>query len=496
MILDALKKVNNSLTATSKSLLNEDLKSILNIHHFGLSEALDIANTGNKLSNPITYLKFKLIDSLKDFDFSKKILGSYFKEQLSKIDDAINNPLARKEFLINNIFKAKNEEHYLKAETFADVAIIHETGLQEGNDKVISSMRFDNSLGVKTKILNPFNDIVFDLEMQTDREYSNHGNRVFTMEKEYHDINALYVVQMKTNSNDSLNVSTDENYNKLINFEYVLYHELAHTSYNQMTKTREIDGNNKETHSDLCSIVKLIKNHDLSGKDTLNLCKEIFKKRLKSADTTQYFEQNPTMRVHFTEIGILDFTSSIAKQMDNIKKLKDNEIGDFVETFIQESMKRKPNILPEIEDKPAFVKNLLDKYLKENIGDDLNKLMNAHIHTEIVKTKFYEKGQFKLKELYTQETTELAYEKIKTNMYNSMMRDEKILTDIYMQNKAVELGAGNFFVSEVIKKMPEGRQLGIDAFEQFECYKQFNQDVAQIEERSIKNKDIVKNKIR
>lgn len=72
MILDALQKVNSSLNNTSKSLMNEDLKSILNIHHFGLDEALQIANNGKKFSNPITYLKFKVIDALKDLELSKK----------------------------------------------------------------------------------------------------------------------------------------------------------------------------------------------------------------------------------------------------------------------------------------------------------------------------------------------------------------------------------------------------------------------------------------
>lgn len=489
MILDALKKVNNSLNTTSKSLFNEDLKSLLNIHHVGLDAALNVANNGNKLSNPITYLKFKVIDSLKNLSLSKKILSSYFKEQLSKIDEEINNPLARKDFLMSNIFKPKNEENYLKADTYADVVTIHEEGLKEATDSVISSMRNDNSIGIKRKILNPFNDIVFDLEMQTDREYSNHGNRVLTMDTEFHDINAFYIVQVKTNSEQELKVSADPAYNKLINFEYTLYHELAHTSYNQMTKTKKEDSHQKEIHSDLCAIIKMIKNHDMKGPEVLNLCKEIFISRLDSANTTQYFDQHATLRAHFTEVGLIDFTSSISKQIDNLKALKDNEIGDFVETFMQESMKKESNILPEFENKEEFVKTLLDKYLQENIGENLKSYMNSHIHSEIVKTKFYEKGQFKLKELYTPETTELAFAKIKSNMFNSMMSDDRILTDIYMQNKSLEKGAGNLFVSEVVKKMPDGRQLGVDAFEKFELYKQLSTDLKSVEPVKMKNTD-------
>lgn len=476
MILDALKKASNSLNTTSKSLVNEDLKSILNIHHFGLSEALTIANNGNKLSNPITYLKFKIIDSVKDLDFSKKILGSYFKQQLSNIDDAISNPLSRKEFLINNMFKPKKEDNYLHLNTFADVISIHEEGMKEGTDKVLSSMKFDNALGVKRKILNPFNDIVFNLEMQTEREHSNHGNRVFTIDTEYQDINSLYVIQLKTNSEKSLNLSSDESYNKLVRFEYTLYHELAHTSYNQMTKTKEEDNNKKEIHSDLCAIIKIIKNHDLNGKDTLNLCKEIFKDRLSSASVTQYFDQKPSLREHFTEIGIIDFTSSISRNIDKLKSLKDNEIGDFVETFMQESMKRDPKILPAIDDKALFVNNLLDNYLKENIGESLTSQMDSHIHAEIVKTKFYEKGQFKVKDLYLPETAALAYDKIKANMFNSMMNDDKILTDVYLQNKSLKVDAGDLFVDEVIKKMPEGRKLGANVFDKFEEYKKEHMD--------------------
>lgn len=472
MILDALKKVNSSLNSTTKDLLNEDLKSILNIHHFGLDEALSIANNGHKLSNPITYLKFKIIDAVKDLDLSKKVISSFFKSQLSKIDEAISNPLDRKALLMGNIFKPQNAETYFKAEDFLDVVAIHEEGLKEGTESVIASMRYAKSLGVKTKILNPFNDIVFDLEMQTEREHSQHANRVFTMDKNYHDINSLYVVQLVTNNTESLNISDDENYNKLVKFEYVLYHELAHTSYNQMTKVKEDDGNTKEIHSDLCSIIKVIKNHDMTGPEALKLCSAIFNKRLESASQSQYFGEKPTLRDHFTETGLIHFTSSISRNMDKLKALRDNEIGDFVETFIQESVKQDMKILPPMENKPEFVKELVDKYIKENIGDNAKDLMNHHIHTEIVNTKFYEKGQFKLKEMYTPETMKMAHDKIKMNMFNNMMRDDNVLIDIYLQNRKQNIGTDKLFIEEVVKHMPAGRTLGFNAFEKFEMYKE------------------------
>lgn len=472
MILDALKKANNSLNTTTKALCNEDLKSILNIHHFGLDEALSIANNGSKFSNPITYLKFKIIDTLKDFSFTKKILGEYFKTQLSLIDEAISNPLVRKEILKENIFKINNEEKHMKVEDFIDVIVLHAEGVKEGTDSVMTAMNVKNStLGIKRKVMNPFNGIVMDLEMQHEQEHTMHGNRVFTMDKEFHDIHSLYIVQVMTNNNRSLNVSEDEKYNKLVNFEFTLYHELAHTSYNQMSKTKTDDRNLKEIHSDLSSIIKVIKNHNMSGSEALHLCEEIFKFRTESPSKSQYFDKVPTIREHFTELGIISFTSTLSKKMDKIKELKDSEIGDFVETFIQESMKKEINVLPVMENKEAFVKELLNNYIKDNIGSDVNRYMDMHVYSTVAKTKLFEKGQFKVKELYNEMTKENTYAKIKDNMFQNMMSNDVILTDIYLQNRQLNVGHHKVFIENVIKAMPAGRQLGIDVFEKFEDYK-------------------------
>jgi hypothetical protein len=493
MILDALKKVNSSLNNTSKSLINEDLKSLLNIHHLGLEEALNIANNGNKLSNPITYLKFKVIDALKDLELSKKILGSYFKTQLTKIEEAIENPIIRQQILEENLFKANNNAKHIKVDSFVDVAILHEIGSQEGKDKVLTSHRTINSnLGIKRQVMNPFSGVVVDLEMQIDKMHTMHGNRVLTMDKKYHDVNSLHVVQVTTQNDKSFNMSDDLNYNKLVNFEFTLYHELAHASYNQMSKTKPEDRNSKELHSDLCAIVKIIKNHDLTSRDALNLCGEVFNFRLDSAVHDQYFNVNDKIREHFTEVGIIQFTSILSKNMDKVKNLKDNEISNFVETFVQEAQNKELKILPEMENKQEFVTNLVDKFIKENIGDNFHNIASFNAYAANASSKLFEKNPYNTKYLYDDNKKEIIYKKMKNNMMNNMMDDDAILMDVYLQNKKLELGKDKLFIGSLIKHMPDGKQLALDSFEKFELYKQLSLDLNSI--KTIKDNKLVDNK--
>lgn len=478
MILDALQKVNSSLNNTSKSLMNEDLKSILNIHHFGLDEALQIANNGNKFSNPITYLKFKVIDALKDLELSKKILGSYFKTQLTKIEEAIENPLIRKDLLKQELFQVKNKENYVKVENFNDVLSLHAEGMKEATDKVMTSTNVLNApLGVKTHIMNPFNNVVMDLEMQTERQHSLHNNRVFTLDTEYHDIHSLFVVQLKTNSDNKLNLTNDESKNKLLFFEFIVYHELAHTSYNQISKVKKEDSGIREMHSDLSSIIKMIKNHDLNEANAFKLCKEIFSFRLNSPSQSQYFSKDASIREHFTELSIVKFASILDSNMEKLKSLKDNEIGDFVETFLQEAKKQDLNILPKFEDKSIFVKSLVKNYIEENIGEESNRLMDSHIYSTLARTKFYQKSEFKLKELYNEMTREETYRRIQNTMCDNLMRNDDILTDVYLQNRKLTIGDDKLFVESYVKYLPEGKELSANVTQKYDLYNEMHNKI-------------------
>lgn len=487
MILDALKKVNSSLNSTTKSLCNEDLKSILNIHHFGLDQALEIAKDGSKFSNPFTYLKFKVIDAIKDLEWSKKILGSYFKNQLVKIEEAIENPIVRQQLLEESLFKVKNNDNHMKLDTFADVAILHEIGSQQGQDQILNAYHVVSSeLGTKRKVMNPFSGVVVDLEMQVDKEHSSHGNRLMTLDKQYHDVNALHVVQVTTQNARTFNLSDDQQYNNLVRFEFTLYHELAHASYNQMTKTKEEDRHTKEIHSDLCAIVKIIKNHDLSPKESLNLCGEVFNYRLDSASSDQYFNPNDTVREHFTEMGLVQFTSILSKNMDQVKKLKDTEISHFVETFIQEANTRELKALPEIENKKEFVTNLFDKYMEKIVGDDFKGIASFNAYAANARTKLFEKNPYNTRDLYDDVKKESIYSKMKGHLMDNLMTNNDILMDVYLQTRKLEVGKDKLFIETLMKHMPDGKQLGLDAFEKFDLYKKLSADLNSIE--PVKNK--------
>jgi len=486
MILDALKKSNSSLNNISKSLCNEDLKSVLNIHHHGLEEALKIANEGSKFSNPLTYLKFKVIDAVKDLPLSKKILGAYFKNQLLKIDAAIENPIARKQLLESHLFNVNNDNNHLKVDTFDDITKIYEIGLQEGRDQVLTNMHtYNQKLGTKIKILNPYSDVVVNLEMQIHEDHTQHGNRVLRMEKEYHDINSLHVVQVTTENKNMFHLNDDEKFNKLVNFEFTLYHELAHASFNQISKMTEDYSNNNEIHSDICAIIKIIKNHDYNAKESLALCHEVFNYRMNSAANDQYLEINSPIRTHYTEFGLLQFTSILSRYNNNVKELKDSEISDFVETFMQEAQTKKQKILPEIQDKKEFVTNLVDKYLTQNMGDDMKSILTFNAYKVNYSKSFFEKKPYKLKDLYNEMKQDGIFEKMRNIMIDNLMNNEKALLDIYLQNRRIEMGKDRVFMESLIKQMPDVKKLGGDSFEKFELYKQFRQEVKQIEDNPI-----------
>lgn len=489
MILDALKKSNSSLNNISKSLCNEDLKSVLNIHHHGLEEALKIANEGSRFSNPLTYLKFKVIDAVKDFNLSKKILGTYFKSQLLRIESAIKNPIERKQILENHLFKVNNDEYHLKVNNYEDIINVYHVGLQQARDKVLTKMNtFNDNLGIKRNVLNPFTNVVVSLEMQRHEENTMHGNRVIRLEKEYHDINSLHIVQVTTENKDMFKLTNDSYHNKLLNFEFTLYHELAHTSFNQMSKMTPSYSHGNEIHSDLCAIIKMIKNHDYTAKESFELCNEIFNYRLNTAVNDQYLEVDVPTRTHFTEYGLIQFTSILSKFNDKIKDLKDNEITDFVETFMQEAQSREQKILPQIENKKEFVTNLVNKYFKENMGDDMNNILSFNAYHVNYKKTFFEKKPYKLKDLYNDIKKEVIFNDMKNIMIDNLMKSEQKLIDIYLQNRNLEVGKDKLFIESLIKHMPDGKKLGEDSFEKFELYKQFKKDLNQVEGNPIYDK--------
>ena len=75
---------------------------------------------------------------------------------------------------------------------------------------------------------------------------------------------------------------------------------------------------------------------------------------------------------------------------------------------------------------------------------------------------------------------------MKGHLMDNLMTNNDILMDVYLQTRKLEVGKDKLFIETLMKHMPDGKQLGLDAFEKFDLYKKLSADLNSIE--PVKNK--------
>lgn len=494
MILNTLEKLKTTISETVESLINEDLKTIVNINQNGIDNALSSVLDGSKLANPINYLRVKVLDGVKDFKIAQRLTSSYLQKQLNKLDVLIENPFERRSLIQKNLFKVNNPDNYISVNSFTDIKELHSLGDSEHNDLVISGIKNLALKGIKKKIMNPFNGIVMNLELKKYEKTDPYQNQVIKIDEYAHDINKMHIIQIETHQKDKLNLTSNEDLNNLLGFEFTVYHELAHTTYNQISKkdeTKSYKGDN-EIHSDISAIIKMIKNHDLSKESSIMLCKSIFEYRTKTHYEAHYFEKNVKTRDHFTELSIIDFSNVLEKKLDLIKSIPDNEIADFVEILIAENNKVNKNYLPNIENKEYVIDKLLNKYFDDVIGNDFDLLIRSFMFNKGLYKKMFTKMEFDFKDYITPEQQKEMLERVKINVLHNMKNDDKILMDIYMKVKINENKNADIFYDIKKRTFNQMENIAENVFNKFNEYKEFQKIFGK--ENNQQNDNKAKNK--
>lgn len=134
--------------------------------------------------------------------------------------------------------------------------------------------------------------------------------------------------------NELLSFYTEKEVKK-INKQFTLYHELAHATGVQifsMPKSLQPKSSIlNETHSDLCSVIKIIKENDMNVEQSLALFETILIARSRSNGMgyNMFDIAGEKYLPHMTHVGLLLLRDLIKNDLEYLKKIEDDEISKF-----------------------------------------------------------------------------------------------------------------------------------------------------------------------
>lgn len=175
---------------------------------------------------------------------------------------------------------------------------------------------------------------------------------------------------------------------KVIEKEFVLYHELAHLSGIQtLTVPQSIDDKNpilKETHSDICGIIKTIQSNNMNKEEAIALLEDVLLARshYKVIGYELFNEDNNKYIDHMTHVGLFILKDFINKDLEYIKKISDNDMTKFA--WILTEQAHQPSYLEMLEEDIRMLPNdkeKVEELLKNEMLDGqsfLGKLFNYY----------------------------------------------------------------------------------------------------------------------
>lgn len=272
----------------------------------------------------------KMLRKLKDLEdklyliFDKKRRdGIYFLNHVSKMNDANAHKIIK-------IYSSLKSSQPLIVDIFSLYPLLKST------EKTSDFYIVNPFTGLNTCISFMFNDVnkLVGTHVVIDRDHLNRADYERTFKIRI-DVNHFLSV-MKNKNKDF----TDEQLR--CQFDIVLFHELAHTSFTQITLE---DGWLAEQMADISSVIKTIKNNDLTLKQSVSLIDDLLKYRTSKATVTKYYIQEESkVRDHATEISLIHLRQMTQESFDYLKQIEDKHITYFSLYLARKIVKQHANI--------------------------------------------------------------------------------------------------------------------------------------------------------
>jgi hypothetical protein len=339
-----------------------------------------------------------LIKLFKDNDFNSAIFNiskGKIKTPQELIKYRILNFIKNTKFIENKIEEDnKNFIEYLKYEErkhirnkiFEDL-----TKENKNNNSINIDENFINKINLYSEevynLFNPFNELNINLKFYDGDLKDLSFLSVNSTKIENKEVNESFSILINKNIRNRVNY-------KIFNIEYernlitlfTVLHECAHCSFTQILNTEE---NFKEKHSDLSSLIYIIKMNDLDLENSKKLCNFILKYRSKTFTLKLKNYNSNKIRSHFTEDSLLIFKSFLTNDnLSYIKKIENKDICVFTEILLESCNKfdlfsnfeieKRKILLESILEDPLYFKQLKKDY-DFNHAYEMAKISNFSI---------------------------------------------------------------------------------------------------------------------
>lgn len=322
MLPSLAQKLSNSVS----DFVNENLLSIKMLREFGINEVLK--SVGEK-TNVMDFLKMKFLNSVKNTELTNMIL---------KRDNII---------ILEEIYK--KEPHIVDSvyERFFENSGrgVKETPIETLEDRAnLLKIMQESNQTVKKIIINPFTDHFIATSLSSVNSDTIQGASMLSDTSKYEEAKNRNNHQLELSDMSLIRLemegfkSVRGILSKQVAFDFVLYHELAHANYSQMSSASHGDfykENHHEKNSDVSALVKMIKEYDLNQEDAQSLCDMCIMCRVNTSKDKEISRYASYTDYHYTEDAVFYLKKVVETDLEKVKSIPDKEIGRYVDFIIE-----------------------------------------------------------------------------------------------------------------------------------------------------------------
>lgn len=374
----------NTIKNTLSSYLNEAVSKLSEEDISTLSKIKE-GGVASLLKTVIQHKSFSsvsLINLAYALNNNNEVIKNKIKEDNIKLLEElmnVENPLIFTD-VINKFYEPKNAKSLRVASKLSDIktSLLEVKTLQETPLITFAIESY----------INPYNNGKFTLKTRTEL-----GSNVKTVKSpENRDITSTITMSLLSQNNwliyggkdnAGLNYSFNQEQIARMGVEFVLFHELSHAT----ARKYMLDGKQDEAFADICGIIQVVKNNDLSQEDAIKFVNKIILYRSQPSSIAYYsidFENDPDKtpndRYHFTQDSLMTLRDLLSKNLEKIKEMSISEQAIFASNvIITQSM---PANIENIRDRLClYNREMTNTFIDDLLANDieyLDKLADGH----------------------------------------------------------------------------------------------------------------------
>jgi hypothetical protein len=330
MINSIKTKLSVYLNTLTDELSDEDISLLSKIKENGVKSLIQHV-IKSKDFTPINLLNIAYSLNTNNDSINKKLRED--NQKIIKEIGRLENHLIYTDVL-HQFYEPKNAANLKIATKLNDIKT-HELNIEYLQD--VPFISFD-----KNTYINPYNNSSFEIDSKTEegsdiKSLIDPNERSITANVRMSLLSQTSWLDNSGKDHSGLIYSFSKKEIAHMGIEFVLFHELAHSA----AKKYLLDGKNDETFADLCGIMQVIKNNDLSQMDALKFVDRILLYR-SEANSIAYYATNfesdpnetPSDRYHFTQIPLLYFKEVLQTSYASVKEMPIKEQAIFAANLV------------------------------------------------------------------------------------------------------------------------------------------------------------------